>query len=469
METQDQLQEPTVWQERPLLGDRRFATLWLVQGLAQTAHYALLFTLLVVVLDLTSSSTHMGLLVLSFILPSILVGMAIGVLLDRWRRVPVMVVTNVLRALACILYLFFHQEVLAVYAVSLGFASAGLFFNPAVVALIPALVPRQRLVNANSLYNFTMTGSQLLGLVFLAPAILKGFGEEVMFVTAAVIFILSAALSASLRGIDEGASGLSEKLPFAAIPRQFRESWRALRGDVASFLAMGQLITASTLVLLFAILVPRYMQDVLHIAPNNAAFVFAPTGVGALVGLRFLSWATRRMGKNRVVMVGLMGVALCLVALALVKPLAEVLKHTPLDPGERLAGLSLLQAMTMIFAGPMGFAYAFLNAPAQTVLHERAPAGMRGRIFTTQVVSANFLSLLPLLFIGGLIDLLDGLANLPGVTIVLLLVALVLGGLAMGSSRVGGVVEREEALAAASQLERDASTPGQLVRKRGDA
>ena len=41
---------------RALLLQPRFATLWLTQGLAQTAQNAILFTLLVVVLQLTGSS-----------------------------------------------------------------------------------------------------------------------------------------------------------------------------------------------------------------------------------------------------------------------------------------------------------------------------------------------------------------------------------------------------------------------------
>ena len=55
----------------------------------------------------------------------------------------------------------------------------------------------------------------------------------------------------------------------------------------------------------------------------------------------------------------------------------------------------------MAFAGPMGFAYALVNAPAQTVLHERAPAEMRGRVFAAQVVLANAVGILPLI-VGGL-------------------------------------------------------------------
>ena len=109
---------------------------------------------------------------------------------------------------------------------------------------------------------------------------------------------------------------------------------------------------------------------------------------------------------------------MCLALLALVEPIADVWGDAPgwLNP-RRWVQISVLQAVTMIFAGPMGFFYALLNAPAQTVLHERAPPEMRGRIFATQVISANFISLLPLLIIGAMTDLLKvttSCSSLPG-------------------------------------------------------
>jgi MFS family permease len=53
----------------------------------------------------------------------------------------------------------------------------------------------------------------------------------------------------------------------------------------------------------------------------------------------------------------------------------------------------------------MGFAYALVNAPAQTVLHERAPAEMRGRVFAAQVVLANAVGILPLIVAGSVADI----------------------------------------------------------------
>ncbi len=415
-----------------LIFHRRFLPLWLVQGLSQVGYSALLFTLLIVVLKATGSSTQTSLLVLAFIAPILLVGPLAGVMLDRWPKTRVLLFSNASRMVVCLLLALLHQHVIAIYLLSLLFSAASLLFNPAVVALLPALVPRERLVDANSLYNLTVTGGQLVGMVFLAPLVLKvagGAGEEAMFATGAVMFAAAAAVSLLLP--REGPT-VGQAPVLTAMPRELLSALGALRRDRQAALAMVHLVTGNTLVLLFATLIPRYMNDILHIAPDNAAFVFAPTGLGALLGLRVLPWLAVRLGRQRLVPLGLAGIGLCLVGLAMVQPLATFMARAsgPLNP-ENLLGLSLLQTITMALAGPLGFSYALLNAPAQTVLHERAPPHMRGRIFAVQAVLASSLALLPVLFIGGLTDVLDSLATVPGITIVLLLIAAAVSALAV--------------------------------------
>lgn len=425
-----------VVRSRALLADPRFFSLWLSQGLAQTAQNALLFSLLVVVLKITGSSIATSLLVLSFILPSIPLGFVVGVLLDRVDKRPVLIITNLIRAGACVALFFFHDNEWGIYGISLGIASASLFFNPAVVALIPSMVPRERLVQANSFYNFTLTASQLLGMVFLAPTLLKTVGADGVFITSAGMFLLAALMAARITIADRSAVMKLTQGTFGSIPTEFRESWKALTSDRYSVLALSQLIMSSTLVLLFAILIPRYMAEVIKVPADSAALVFAPTGIGALIGLRFLPLVARR-GKNRVVVVGLSGIAVCLVLLALVHPIANFWEDAPgALEATRLLRISVLQAFVMLFALPMGLSYALLNAPAQTVLHERAPPEMRGRIFATQVVSANFISLIPLLAIGAITDLVK-------VTVVLLILAAVIAVMAVISHRMGTQAEQE--------------------------
>src|SRR5947208_762716 len=350
-----------VMRSRALLRDPRFANLWISHGLALTAQNALLFTLLVVVFKITGNSLTTSILVLCFILPSIPMGFIVGVVLDRTRKETVLVVTSLVRALGCILFLLFHGVVWTIYLITIGHATAGLFFNPAVISLIPTLVSRDRLVPANSLYNFTLTAAQLAGIVFLAPTIIKTLGADGMFIIAAVMFLSSAWLASRLHTVEEGPE-------------------------------------------------PRLPQ-------------------GPIFG-------------------GLPGIAVCLVLLALVEPLAQLTEQAPgTDWLARQLRFSLLQGLTMLIAGPMGFCYALLNAPAQTVLHERAPPEMRGRIFATQVVSANFISLLPLLVIGAATDLVK-------VPAVLIMIAAVVAGVAFLSAKV---TEREEQEAEARPPRRPSS------------
>ena len=73
--------------------------------------------------------------------------------------------------------------------------------------------------------------------------------------------------------------------------------------------------------------------------------------------------------------------------------------------------------------------------PSSTSARRRRCAG---RIFATQVVSANFISLVPLLLIGAITDLVN-------VTVVLLLLAAVVGGMAVISHRMGRQAEQEVA------------------------
>jgi MFS family permease len=201
---------------------------------------------------------------------------------------------------------------------------------------------------------------------------------------------------------------------------------RSLLQDPVAGLALIHYATGSSLVLLFAVLVPRFMLEVLQVAPDKAVTIFAPVGVGAILGLRVLPLIVARLGKNRTVIAGLCGLALCIILLGIVEPIAEAMEGTEhLNPfgDQRAGGLSILVLLTSAFAGPLGFTYALVNAPAQTTLHERAPGEARGRVFAAQVVLANAVGILPLVVAGSVADIF-------GVTPVLFAIAAVMAGIA---------------------------------------
>src|SRR3990172_2433230 len=444
--------------EAPVLANRDFRLLWLSQICAQTAQNAILFPLLVVVVAQTGSSTQGSLLVISYVVPSILFGLVAGLLVDRWRKREVLVLTSLARAGCAIAFLLLSGRVEALYLVVLVFATLGQFFNTAQAVAIPSLVSERQLMQANSVWNMAVTGSQFGGMVILAPIFIKTYGSDALFVATAVVFLTAAAMARTLPHIEShGGSAWSGARPLMkGALSELVSTLRLLRADSMAYVAMVQMTVSSSLVLLFAVLVPRYMQAVLRVAPDDAVFIFAPTGVGAILGLRALPVLAHRFGKGRTVIYGLVGLGACLVALGFVENIASILEGTEhLNPfgDRRWGGLSLLVGLTMALTGPLGFAYALVNAPAQTVLHERAPAEMRGGVFASQLVLANLVSIGPLILVGGI-------ADLYGVSPVLLSIAALVLVTAAASAYQGGR-EHARALAAAGgqQLAQAGRTP----------
>jgi MFS family permease len=427
---------PGMPQSGSVLRNSGFLRLWSAQVVSQTAQNGLMFALLVLITERSGSSTQGSLLVLAFTLPSVLFSIPAGVLVDRWHKRTVLIVTNACRAGMAVLFILTQQWVVALLGVTLCFSSISQFFGPAESSSIPALVPRRQLISANALFQLTLTGSQFLGLVVLAPALLKTGGADLFFGAMIVLYGGATALVASLpRGFEpelrvEPVSALGL---VRATTRDVSETLRTIRDDRISLLALVQLTMSSSLAMLFGLLVPRYVRDVLDIAPDNAVFVFAPVAVGAVVGLRTLRWLTARLDKQVVVTIGLFGIAGSLLALAAVDPISGLVEQAGAGQFVQALGrvqprfatftLSVIVLVTMICAVPMGFFYALVNAPAQTIIHERAPADMRGRFFGTQLLLANCSSLVLLLVAGAAADAL-------GVTIVLALYAPVVLGVA---------------------------------------
>lgn len=425
------LEPPSPKRDRPVLMNRSFLLLWLAQLISQSAQNAILFTLLVLVTDLTDGSTFTSVLVLSFVIPSVVFGVFSGVIVDMWSKRLLLIYTNVARMLLAIAFLLSREHFGGLIAISIFFATASQFFGTTDAVTVPSVVPKRQLMAANSVFSMAVTGSQLIGMIFLAPILLPTIGAVWLFVICAVMFAVSVGCAYFMPPIVED----------DAAPDRTWPTWRELRGavgeytvtlrkigsDPVSTLALIHYATGSSLVLLFAVLVPRYMQAVLEISPDKAVTIFAPVGVGAIIGLRALPYVAARLGKNRTVIAGLVGLTISCIALGFIEPFAEWMQTTenlnPFSDDGRAGGLSILVLLTMAFAGPIGFSYAMVNAPAQTVLHERAPADIRGRVFAAQVVLANAVGILPLIVAGSVADIF-------GVTPVLFMLAVTLGTIA---------------------------------------
>jgi predicted MFS family arabinose efflux permease len=128
---------------------RGFLKLWLAQMLSATAQHLINFALIIKVFDLAkasgNSNVSVGLLVLSYGIPSILFASVAGVYVDHWNKRTVMLVANALRAVLVLGFLFWAHSLVEIFALSFIIATATQFFTPAEAASIPLLVPKKNL------------------------------------------------------------------------------------------------------------------------------------------------------------------------------------------------------------------------------------------------------------------------------------------------------------------------------------
>src|SRR5438477_4140733 len=123
--------------------NRNFLLLWLAQAISQTAQNAIWYGIVVLVQQLSNSSTQLSLAVLTLIIPSVIFGVLAGVYVDRWDKRKVLIATNVIRGGIAFSYAAFGLAALPVgslFVINFLFSTVGQFFAPAEPATVPTVV-----------------------------------------------------------------------------------------------------------------------------------------------------------------------------------------------------------------------------------------------------------------------------------------------------------------------------------------
>jgi len=106
-------------------------------------------------------------LALFITLPVLVFGPIAGVLVDRWHKKKVMVICDTMRMICAFALPFVYlitKNIYPVFAIVFFMFLLALFFNTARSAIIPNLVSKKRLLNANSIINLVGRGATFLGM-----------------------------------------------------------------------------------------------------------------------------------------------------------------------------------------------------------------------------------------------------------------------------------------------------------------
>jgi len=266
------------------------------------------------ILMLDASAFEMSLLVLADLVPSCVVGLPVGVWVDRRRRLPLMIASDVMRASVLvsipIAAAFDALTLVQLYAVAFFASALTALFNVAQISILPALVSREDLLEANSKTSATQSVSEIgaFGIGGWLVQLLSGPGAILID---AVSFLASAVL---LRSVP-----VNEMLPAPEVRSRMRHEivvglshvWRhpLLRATALASTALWfGFSIVGTIISLFAL-------KELGFEAGPLAMIFAVGGVSSLLGSVLVRPVTRALGVGLAMIAGLLVAGLLLMPL----------------------------------------------------------------------------------------------------------------------------------------------------------
>jgi MFS family permease len=357
-----------------------FAWFWAGQSASVAGNGIFRVALPLEVLRLTGNPFDLALVLAVDQIPTVLFLLIGGALVDRLSRRKIMLVSDVVNG-AVILAVtvliatgrvqLWHLLVLALIS---GIATA--VYLPAAGAIVPELVPASLLAPANSL----MLLSQSLGQFLIGPlcggilVALAGTGWA--FGVDGITYLVSAGCLAMLRQlpalapIEEGSSVFAEVLVGVRYSRSRRWLWW-------NMIAMGAGNLAAYLPLF--VVLPLLVKDVFKADSMGLGLVYAASGVGGAVASLYVK---RRRPPARTI--AAMWTAMAGGSLSVC-----------------LLGASPMLGLAVVFSATMWAGVTYGNILWFTVLQERVPADLLGRVMSLDLMLSVAMGPLGF-FLGGL-------------------------------------------------------------------
>jgi len=323
---------------------------------------------------LTDKAIMLGMVTFAAGLPMIFLTMFGGSMADQFDKRKILIWTQIVQIGLAILIgsLIFIGRIqiwhIIVVAGLLGTAFA--FEHPALSALVPELVKREEIAGAVALDRAVFHCARLVG-PSVAGVIVALVGAAMAFFLNALTFI---AFIIALISLPPRAVGSKEEEAQRA--SGIRDGFRYMLADKPS-LAMASMIATMTLFIFPAVsvMMPLYVRDVLHFGPDRLGYLMAFSAAGSVLGaVTLVSIAQPRRQ-------GWMMAAAVAVSIAVL--------------GLSRAHAFSLAAVTLVV---ISFGLSLIFGLSNTIVQERAPGHLRGRV--SAVMGLSFFGLMPVTALG---------------------------------------------------------------------
>jgi MFS family permease len=378
---------------------------WYAQMVSLFGDFLALFAVIAVVsFRMRGTPTQLTGLQIAYMFPIVFVGPIAGVFVDRWPLKPTLVSSDLIRAVLALL-LIPSTAIWHVYVVLGALSCVSAFFGPAQTVTIRTYVPAFGLMSANALMQVAFMGSRIIGPA-TAGAIVAAFTPKVCYLLDVASFLFSAAMIGSVvirRSAAMPAQKGSSGNRIHAIWKDMAAGMNFILHHAAILFFVLAMAAGLFTIGCFGPLISIYVRDTLHASAGLFGFVSGNVGVGMLVGTQIVRKLAARFSDTGLVLSGLLGIGAGVLLLGAVPNIGAAL------------------ASTFI----IGFAFAAILVPAQTLIQRETPHDMLGRVGSTNA-SVIFLGQILGLVLSGV------LAEMIGVRMVFFLCAALSVALAAG-------------------------------------
>lgn len=288
---------PAKWRPKRMrvLRERDFALLWSGQAVSLAGNGVFTVALPLEVLRLTGRPIDLGLVASARTIPTVLLLLAGGTVVDRVSRRTVMLASDCVCAisvgLVALLIATGRSGVWELAALSAVFGLASAFFKPASTAIVADILPHELLLPASSLISLSQSAAQFLLGPLLGGLIVAFTGNAWAFGLDAISFVVSAACLAAMRRTEPPPG---ESSPMLAGMRDGVRYCRSQPWLWWSMIALG--IANLACFVPFAIMETLLVRRVFHAGPVALGIMFAASGVG---GALASVYAARRPEPRR--------------------------------------------------------------------------------------------------------------------------------------------------------------------------
>lgn len=369
-----------------------FLRLWAGQTISQIGSQISFLALpLVATLTLGASPFQMGILVAASSLPSLLIGLHAGALIDRHKRRPVLIASDIGRAallgLVPVSWAMGTLSMELLYVVAFSGGMLTLFFDVAYQAILPAIVNRDHLVEGNSKLAQSAAAAEIAG-PSLAGWLVHLLTAPFAIAADAFSYVVSALLLSRIRTSESNVSNTGQS---RRLSEEIGEGLRVVIGDPRLRAIVGGRGLLNLFNAMLEAVFVLYIVRSLGVGPAVLGFIFAVGSVGFLVGAFLPDRAADRFGVGKATIGGI-----ALVGLSdLIVPLAH---------GSLLTVVPLLVAAQFLF----GLGFTVFNVQQVGLRQALVPDRLRSRAAATSSVLVT--GLIPLgALAGGLLGEVIGL------------------------------------------------------------